>query len=148
MPKAKTYTEAVREVRRLAHNEYCRADYRANKKEHNTARQARNRVNPGPQIARGIARRDAGRAAAYAEFRTRGGKCEQCGYVGVYACYDWAHKTRDDKYKGVSELYQSGAAKVIAELAKCTLLCVICHRVETTIENGWYHTIFMASDEP
>jgi formate-dependent nitrite reductase cytochrome c552 subunit len=58
-----------------------------------------------------------------------GGACEGCGRTGPSAAFDFHHKDAAGKDFGIS---QDGIPrrweKIIAELAKCVMLCANCHR--------------------
>jgi ferredoxin len=58
-----------------------------------------------------------------------GGICEGCGHAGPPAIFDFHHREASTKHFGIS---QDGIPrrweKVVAELAKCVMLCANCHR--------------------
>jgi hypothetical protein len=61
--------------------------------------------------------------------RAAGGSCEGCGRSGPVAIFEFHHLEADGKDFGIS---QDGIPrpwpKVLAELAKCAMLCANCHR--------------------
>jgi hypothetical protein len=56
-----------------------------------------------------------------------GGKCVDCGYIGHYAAYDFHHE--GDKEFEWTKLRLRSWESITNELAKCVLLCAICHRI-------------------
>lgn len=60
--------------------------------------------------------------------------CVDCGFIPEYAeQMDWDH-INDDKIKNVSQLRNCGGwDKVLAEIAKCELVCANCHRKRTVL---------------
>lgn len=61
--------------------------------------------------------------------RYMGGRCEGCGRSGPDHLFEFHHRDPHEKTFGISE---SGVVrrweKVVAELAKCVMLCANCHR--------------------
>ena len=55
--------------------------------------------------------------------------CRRCGYRECAAALEF-HHLRDKKYL-VGSIFHHGLAKVLAEIAKCEVLCSNCHRIET-----------------
>ncbi len=65
----------------------------------------------------------------------KGDKCEKCGFHGHPQVFDFHHREPEDKLFSMSGISQI-TSKVLAELAKCDLLCSNCHRLEhRTYEN-------------
>lgn len=58
-------------------------------------------------------------------------KCERCGFQHP-AAIDFHHKNREDKVSGVCYMVTEGFCKetILAEIAKCEVLCANCHRIE------------------
>lgn len=56
--------------------------------------------------------------------------CTDCGRVRPPVAMDFDH-VRGEKVKGVSQMWSRGRDKVLIELAKCELVCCICHRIRT-----------------
>ncbi len=58
-----------------------------------------------------------------------GGACDACGRDGPHQLFEFHHRSAADKDFGISEdgILRSWAA-VLAELAKCVMLCANCHR--------------------
>jgi len=65
------------------------------------------------------------------------GKCAICGLclessqTSDTTVFDFNHKNPKDKVKEVSQMLTYAREKIMAEIAKCDLLCVACHRVLT-----------------
>ena len=67
--------------------------------------------------------------------------CELCGYREEACALDFDHLNPDDKYRtrhgrlvDVADMVKGeryGLATILAEIAKCRVLCAICHRVHT-----------------
>lgn len=58
-----------------------------------------------------------------------GNKCNRCGWAGPIAGYDF-HHNQGDKDFNISNPANKSWKLVLAELAKCELLCACCHRIE------------------
>lgn len=58
--------------------------------------------------------------------------CTDCGLSFPFYCMDFDH-VRGDKHKNISQLVEQNAsiATIDAEIAKCELVCAICHRIRT-----------------
>lgn len=66
--------------------------------------------------------------------------CVRCGvqYPGEPWLLEFDHRDPTDKESIVSRLTRMGSAKrLLTEMDKCDLLCVICHRRRTAIQMGW-----------
>src|SRR5688500_7164871 len=60
---------------------------------------------------------------------SRGGKCESCGRSSGL---EIDHVIPDDKSFSIGQVLSSGSEeKVLAELAKCQVLCTDCHKNKT-----------------
>jgi hypothetical protein len=75
--------------------------------------------------------RDRGRAWAI-EFL--GGKCVQCGSATEL---EFDHIDPSSRSFRIGACFDMRRDKLIIELKKCQLLCKICHREKTRLENGW-----------
>lgn len=64
--------------------------------------------------------------------------CAKCGYNAHAAALDFNH-THGDKKFNVSQDPKVALEKLLAEIAKCEVLCANCHRVHT-YENRHWHT--------
>ena len=61
-----------------------------------------------------------------------GRPCADCGQIFHYAAMDWDHREGEHKLFSVGEGAQSkGRVALLAEIAKCDLVCANCHRVRT-----------------
>jgi hypothetical protein len=72
----------------------------------------------------------------YAETREivtkiKSGPCTDCGQCFPPYCMDFDHRERGKKYKAVSKMSTYKRARLLAEIAKCDLVCAICHRIRT-----------------
>ena len=69
--------------------------------------------------------------------KSRGGKCERCGYdKPIYAVYEFHHTDPSKKEFSVSRRGRTcSVAKMQAEVAKCLLLCARCHRELHALED-------------
>jgi hypothetical protein len=54
-------------------------------------------------------------------------KCEFCGETDV-ACLDFHHKNPKEKERTVGRMHTCSIEAVMAEIAKCQVLCANCHR--------------------
>lgn len=69
--------------------------------------------------------------AAWVKNLKIGRQCERCGYDHP-AALDWHHRPGEEKLFSVCKAPERGAGrtKILAEVAKCELICANCHRVE------------------
>ena len=58
----------------------------------------------------------------------KGGKCQQCGYDGCYAAFDFHHRDPNEKEFLWSKCRGRAWETIKIELDKCDLLCANCHR--------------------
>jgi hypothetical protein len=58
---------------------------------------------------------------------TRGGRCEDCGYDVSVAALEFHHRDSKTKEFGVGN-FNGSWERLVAEAAKCDLLCANCHR--------------------
>lgn len=57
-------------------------------------------------------------------------QCEICGEART-VCLDFHHRNPDEKEGTINEvLYKWSKERILAEIAKCSILCANCHRVE------------------
>jgi ribosomal protein L44E len=62
--------------------------------------------------------------------------CADCGYNAHAIALDFDHHT-GEKVKGVSALYVHSLETLMAEIAKCDVVCANCHRIRTAQRAGW-----------
>ncbi len=110
---------------------YCRACRR----EYNREWYARNRRQHIANVRRNSARYIARNTALVAKIKDR--PCADCGERFPPEVMEFDHVT-DDKAYDVSYLMRSGAAEetILAEIAKCELVCANCHRIRTITRLG------------
>jgi hypothetical protein len=71
----------------------------------------------------------------------RAGGCIRCGEVHP-ACLDFHHRNPEEKEGHIGEFRKFGMKRLLAEIAKCDVLCANCHRKfhhderQTTISEG------------
>ena len=85
-------------------------------------------ANPGRHRATSKARKD----RLLAEVRAlKTGPCTDCGQCFPPVCMDFDHL--EDKIEGVASMVSRGFAReaLLAEIAKCDLVCSNCHRIRT-----------------
>ncbi len=59
--------------------------------------------------------------------------CMDCKNKFPAVCMDFDHRPGEHKIDTISQLVRNGAsmAKILAEVAKCDLVCSNCHRIRT-----------------
>jgi len=67
--------------------------------------------------------------------RLKGSRCEDCGYDRDTAALEFHHRDRADKEFGIGGSTR-GWQRVLAEAAKCVLVCANCHRLRHLAEAG------------
>jgi hypothetical protein len=60
-----------------------------------------------------------------------GRPCTDCGGVFHPAAMQWDHPPGVEKLAHVAELYRGRRDRVLAEIAKCEVVCANCHAVRT-----------------
>ena len=67
------------------------------------------------------------------------GACQVCKFWDPDRMYlfDWDHREREEKTCCVSGMSWYSVEQIKAEIAKCDLLCVNCHRIRTRVQMGW-----------
>jgi len=58
-----------------------------------------------------------------------GGKCVKCHGIFHHAAYDFHHRDPSQKHFHLTALYDKKWDRLVAEAAKCDLICSNCHRV-------------------
>jgi len=80
---------------------------------------------------------DRGRAAWLLSLKA-GRPCTDCGRVYPSQVMQWDHLPGFDKVGDVSEAFWGRSrGEVLAEIAKCELVCTNCHAIRTFDRNGW-----------
>jgi predicted RNA-binding Zn-ribbon protein involved in translation (DUF1610 family) len=64
-----------------------------------------------------------------AAVKYKGSKCENCGWTGPIAAFEFHHKD-DNKEFGIGSAANKSWEVVKKEIDKCELLCSNCHRIE------------------
>lgn len=59
--------------------------------------------------------------------------CADCGRRFPVVCMDFDH-VRGKKFRSVSSMLSFKPSQVLAEIAKCVVVCANCHRIRTWIE--------------
>lgn len=68
------------------------------------------------------------RRVEWARSLKEGQSCARCGHVGHPETMDWHHRDPSSKeFKVSTAVYRAGRARILAEIAKCDLLCRACH---------------------
>lgn len=62
-------------------------------------------------------------------FEHLGGKCKMCEFVGHYKLFDFHHRNPEEKEFNLNKSFKFGLNRMMAEIDKCNLLCVNCHRI-------------------
>jgi hypothetical protein len=81
-------------------------------------------------------KRRLGRFDAMADLKN--GPCADCGGRFPSVCMDFDHRDPSTKVDNISTLASKGSwSSVLAEVAKCDLVCANCHRIRSAIQFGW-----------
>ena len=73
--------------------------------------------------------------------------CIECGEKNVILL-EFAHKDRQNKLDNVSTLRAKGKfEEMVAEMQKCDVLCVSCHKQHTAKESKWYRLQMLHEEE-
>ena len=57
--------------------------------------------------------------------------CECCGYKEFHFALDFDHINPKEKIRDIAKMHTTNEKTLFAEIAKCQVLCAICHRVKT-----------------
>jgi hypothetical protein len=60
----------------------------------------------------------------------KGGKCQDCGWIGHVVGYDFHHRDPAQKEFTISSHKNRSWERIVVELDKCDLLCAMCHRMK------------------
>jgi 5-methylcytosine-specific restriction endonuclease McrA len=67
-----------------------------------------------------------------------GGKCKMCGWTGHPTGFEFDHVIPSTKtYKIALLMPCKDLTKLLAEIAKCQLLCGTCHNIKTALNEEW-----------
>jgi hypothetical protein len=61
----------------------------------------------------------------------KGGPCSDCGNSYPPECMQWDHRLGETKVRSISSMWSQSREKVLAEIAKCDLVCANCHAIRT-----------------
>ena len=69
--------------------------------------------------------------------------CTDCGVVYDKEPWlmDFDHLDAEEKLYNISRIYCRGSKAIREELAKCELVCVLCHRRRSARRAGWEHLV-------
>lgn len=68
--------------------------------------------------------------------RRKEAPCMDCGLCFPPCCMDFDHKPEFEKVARLGSMSSWQIDKVMAELAKCDLVCANCHRIRTEVRAG------------
>lgn len=91
-----------------------------------------------PKYAAGRTRYEQAKRDLIKAEKLRRGGCADCGLTVTdinYVGFDFDHDDRSTKLKAVASI--CGHELLVAEMAKCTLRCAVCHRVRTHQGGHW-----------
>ena len=80
--------------------------------------------------------RDVGRDAWLRSLKV-GKRCTDCGKAFPPQVMQWDHLPGFEKLGEISEFSGHTRAELVAEIAKCELVCTNCHILRTVSRNGW-----------
>jgi len=67
----------------------------------------------------------------------KGGRCEDCGFIGYAGVYDFHHLDPTQKDFEISSFKRKKLTdRLKQELDKCAILCANCHRIRHAKERG------------
>jgi hypothetical protein len=118
------------EESRARHKEKTRLWDEAHR-EHNREKARRNRTGSNRERALASQRRSRERSREWFN-SLKDFPCMDCGVKHHPHAMEWDHRDGEVKLYTPSKMVQLSKEKVLAELAKCDLVCAICHRKRTT----------------
>jgi len=65
-----------------------------------------------------------------------GGKCQNCGWVGDQAAFQFHHKKQNKKDYIIGSVANKSWDSIKKEIMKCSLLCANCHNIEHSTKTG------------
>ena len=80
--------------------------------------------------ARGNERRAAANFQLLTEVKLASG-CVDCGYKEHPAALDFDHLPGQEKYRDISRMLNVARSTLLAEIAKCEVVCANCHRIRS-----------------
>jgi ribosomal protein L35 len=117
MPYADPHSERARTTRRASVKRY-----RKTEKGQAIRKEARRRYNERTKKLK---------RQALSEWKMAVG-CMDCGYAEHPAALDFDHRDPAAKAYGVGRMVTNGWAVIMAEIAKCDVVCANCHRIRTS----------------
>ncbi len=67
-----------------------------------------------------------------------GRPCADCGRIYPHQVMQWDHRPGLEKLGDINEdFWGRSRDEVLAEIAKCDLVCANCHTIRTFSRNGW-----------
>lgn len=65
--------------------------------------------------------------------------CADCGHTFDPVCMDFDHRPGEIKVADIARLSARGGSEAVllAEIAKCDVVCACCHRLRTKRRGGW-----------
>ena len=60
---------------------------------------------------------------------------------GLEYLFDMDHVDRTQKHKTIAKMHSDPVERLMAEIAKCQMLCVECHRRKTVESRDWVHIV-------
>lgn len=67
--------------------------------------------------------------------------CVDCGYTDHPAALEFDHLPGSDKLAPVGNLVLASMERLMAEIAKCEVVCANCHRIRTTDREQWKNRV-------
>ena len=91
----------------------------------------------GRDVPRRPQRSERGRSAWLRSLK-EGKPCMDCGRVFPHQVMQWDHRPGSEKRGEISiDFWGRTRAEVLAEIAKCDLVCANCHAIRTFARSGW-----------
>jgi hypothetical protein len=91
----------------------------------------------GRSVPRSFQRSERGRQAWLVSLK-RGRPCTDCGRVFPHQVMQWDHRPGLEKVGDVSgDFWGHSREEILAEIAKCDLVCANCHAIRTFERAGW-----------
>jgi hypothetical protein len=71
----------------------------------------------------------------------RGKPCTDCKVSYPTYVMDWDHREGEAKEFNLAKAWSYSDARILAEIAKCDLVCANCHRIRTATRAGYAETV-------